>query len=207
MFNKIIISELNFLGHIYLSGSDEDIIIGNFIADFTKGNDFTAFSKSIHKGILLHRKIDTFTDNNIHFLSSAKRLSAVYGRYSKVATDIVFDHFLAKNWAEFHPVEYRVFVDKIHFLLSNRSLEFPDRIKDIIPRFISQKWFLEYPSLEGIQKVLERMAFRTSLPEFSKQCIGIVKSDYNAFEREFFLFIKEASLFFARKEVNEIALP
>ena len=55
---------MNFLAHIYLSGEDEGLTIGNFIADSIKGKKYLNFKKEIQKGILLHRSIDTFTDQH-----------------------------------------------------------------------------------------------------------------------------------------------
>ena len=31
---------MNFLAHIYLSGENEEVLLGNFIADSVKGADF-----------------------------------------------------------------------------------------------------------------------------------------------------------------------
>ena len=53
---------MNFLAHIYLSGDNEMIAIGNFIADGIRGKQYKKFQKDIKTGILLHRQIDTFTD-------------------------------------------------------------------------------------------------------------------------------------------------
>ena len=53
---------MNFLAHIYLSGNDNEITIGNFIADGIRGKDYKKYPKDIQTGILLHRQIDTFTD-------------------------------------------------------------------------------------------------------------------------------------------------
>ena len=56
---------MNFLAHIYLSGSSDLIKIGNFIADGVRGNKYLAFDSEIQKGIVLHRAIDTFTDAQV----------------------------------------------------------------------------------------------------------------------------------------------
>jgi acyl carrier protein phosphodiesterase len=51
---------MNFLAHIYLSGDNDLIKIGNFMADF--GKQFKNYPVDVQKGIILHRAIDTFTD-------------------------------------------------------------------------------------------------------------------------------------------------
>ena len=53
---------MNFLAHIYLSGEKQGITIGNFIADGIKGNKYLSYREDLQKGILLHRSIDSFTD-------------------------------------------------------------------------------------------------------------------------------------------------
>ena len=65
---------MNFLSHLYLSGESEGLLIGNFIADSLKGSAFNTFSPEIQKGILLHRKIDTYTDSHPIVDESKKRL-------------------------------------------------------------------------------------------------------------------------------------
>jgi len=55
---------MNYLAHVFLSGDNEEIVIGNFIGDYVKGINFRKYSDSIKKGILLHRDIDVFTDRN-----------------------------------------------------------------------------------------------------------------------------------------------
>ena len=52
---------MNFLAHLYLSKNNTNIMIGNFIADHIRGNNFNHFSREIQQGIKLHREIDTFT--------------------------------------------------------------------------------------------------------------------------------------------------
>ncbi len=49
---------MNFLAHLYLSGNNEEVIIGNFIADAVKGKAVEDYSHGIRKGIWLHRDID-----------------------------------------------------------------------------------------------------------------------------------------------------
>ena len=38
---------MNFLAHLYLSKNNPNIMIGNFIADHIKGNNYEGFSKEI----------------------------------------------------------------------------------------------------------------------------------------------------------------
>ena len=55
---------MNFLAHIYLSGNNDLLKIGNFMAYGIRGNDYLDYPEGIQKGIILHREIDTFKDSH-----------------------------------------------------------------------------------------------------------------------------------------------
>src|SRR5690606_6470869 len=108
---------MNFLAHIYLSGDDPNVVIGNFIADGIKGKDYQKFPTEIQHGILLHREIDTFTDAHPIVRQSTKRLHKNFGHYSGVLVDVFYDHFLAKNWKHYHEQPLAKFVENFYQLL------------------------------------------------------------------------------------------
>ncbi len=92
---------MNYLAHLYLSGSNEDVLVGNYIADGIKGEDKSNYKPGVIKGVQLHKKIDDFTDTHPIFKTSAKRLTENYGHYAWVIVDIYYDHFLANNWNKY----------------------------------------------------------------------------------------------------------
>ena len=112
---------MNFLAHQYLSGSNEGLRIGNFIGDFVKGNKWQNYPEPIQQGILLHRSIDDFTDHNIFVKQSMNILKPTLGRYSGIANDIFFDHFLAKQWSEFSDINLELFVRETYIIM-NKNL-------------------------------------------------------------------------------------
>ena len=73
---------MNYLAHQVLSFKNSDLMIGNFIADSIQGNRFNGLNDNIIKGIILHRKIDTFTDTHPIYLTSKHRFSKDFGKYS-----------------------------------------------------------------------------------------------------------------------------
>ena len=93
---------MNYLAHVYLSGADPDLSIGNFIADQVKGKSYATYPYAIQRGILLHRKIDDFTDRHPLFKKNVRLLFPTFRHYSRVIVDMFFDHFLATQWGEYH---------------------------------------------------------------------------------------------------------
>lgn len=182
---------MNFLAHIYLSGDEEGVIIGNFIADGIKGRKYKVFPQSIQKGILLHRAIDSYTDKHPIVKQSTARLHKNYGHYSGVIVDILYDHFLAKNWNKYHNIALDIYVENFYELLQKNFEILPLRIQKMMPIMISQNWLLSYASTEGIAKILSQMNVRTKGKSKMNLAILELEKYYEDFEEEFESFFAE----------------
>ena len=73
---------MNHLAHCFLSFGDEDVLLGNFIGDFVKGHDWQHYPELVQRGILLHRAIDSYTDNHPIADRSVARIRPYARRYS-----------------------------------------------------------------------------------------------------------------------------
>ncbi len=182
---------MNFLAHIYLSGDDELITIGNFIADGIKGKQYKQFSKKIQIGILLHRQIDTFTDAHPIVRQSTRRLHKNYSHYSGVIVDILYDHFLAKNWSRYSTIPLNDYVESFYESLENNFELLPQRTQKMIPYMMADNWLINYANLDGIQHVLNGMNRRTKNISGMDKATSELKQYYSEFEDEFTRFFEE----------------
>jgi len=190
---------MNFLAHIYLSFGDDEITIGNFIADSIRGNKIDHLPTRIQKGILLHREIDTYTDSHPIPRVSSKRLHQNYSHYSRVIVDIFYDHFLAKNWKQYSDTPLDIYVDKFYDLLEDNFTILPDGTKRMIPYMISDNWLLNYAQMDGISRVLNGMNRRTNNKSKMNFAILDLEKNYEAFEVEFTAFFNELVVFSKQK--------
>ncbi|MFC6877180.1 ACP phosphodiesterase [Flavobacterium myungsuense] len=190
---------MNFLAHIYLSGENDIIKIGNFMADGIRGNDYLKFPDEVIKGILLHRQIDTFTDLHPIYRKSKHRLHVKYGHYSGVIMDILYDHFLAKNWNEYSDEKLEDYVKRFYKSLENNKVILSDKTKSIVPYMIDQNWLVSYASLAGIEKILYQMDCRTKHRANMHEAIVELQEFYFQFENEFTLFFEELREFSNQK--------
>ncbi len=88
---------MNFLAHLYLSDNQPELMVGNMIGDFVKGKKaLSNYPDGICKGIMLHRKIDLFTDNHSLVFKTKHCFPQNGRRYASVVLDMLYDHFLAK---------------------------------------------------------------------------------------------------------------
>jgi acyl carrier protein phosphodiesterase len=152
---------MNFLAHLYLSQNNTNIIIGNFIADHIRGNNYDEYSKEIQQGIFLHREIDTFTDAHKVVRKSKRRLHERYRHYDGVIIDIFYDYFLAKNWSDYSAIPLDVYTDTINNLFSNISDDLPVKSQQFIKYMVEYNILFNYKNKEGIAKVLNGMNSRT----------------------------------------------
>lgn len=182
---------MNFLAHIYLSGNNDSITIGNFIADGIKGKNYKNYPRDVQIGILLHRHIDTFTDAHKTVRQSTKRLHNKYGHYSGVIVDVLYDHFLAKNWADYSNIPLDRYVDDFYDSLQEHYTILPLRIKKMMPYMIADNWLLSYAYVEGISRVLEGMNRRTKNRSGMDRAIIELEEFYTDFENEFTSFFNE----------------
>lgn len=182
---------MNFLAHIYLSGKDEELILGNFIADSIKGKKYLKYPKGIQKGILLHREIDTYTDAHPIVRKSTSRLFANYSHYSGVIVDIYYDHFLAANWAEYSDIPLENFTANFYRLLQKNFDVLPAPVQRFMPYMIEQNWLLSYASLQGIARILYQMNVRTKNVAQMDKAVEDLKEHYEDFGNEFKAFYPE----------------
>ncbi len=185
---------LNFLAHIYLSDSNDLITIGNFMADSIRGNRYLDYDGEIQKGIILHRAIDTFTDAHPIYRKSKHRLHDKYGHYSGVIMDIVYDHYLAKNWNQYSDIPLEVYAADFYQLLQNRHDLLTEKIQKMLPYMIARNWLVSYSSLEGLEMILFQMDYKTKNRVHMQEAIVEVKEYYEEFETEFTLFFEELRL-------------
>lgn len=180
---------MNFLAHLYLSGDNHKIMLGNFIGDFVKGrNALEQFDPEIIRGIELHRAIDEFTDSHPIVTVSKNRLRPKYRHYSGVIVDVFYDHFLARNWDTYHPELLPDFADKAYDVIQSHDPILPKEVKFMMPYMIKGNWLVNYAKTEGIHRALSGMARRTPYESKMEQSVEDLKKNYAEFSQEFATF-------------------
>ena len=193
---------MNYLAHLILSEDYEFVKIGNFIADSIKGRKYESYPDKIQVGILLHRQIDWFTDNHTIVKQSKRRLDCRYGHYKGVIIDILYDHFLAKNWQEYSNIPLKEFTGDFYRILHENFDILPERTQYLYAFMKEQDWLTNYANLEGIERVLIGMNRRTKGISQMHLSIHDLKEHYLDFEKDFSLFFKKLRNFSAKKLIE-----
>lgn len=151
---------MNFLGHLYLSGQEPLVIVGNFMADAVKGRDLSRFHPGLARGIQLHRAIDSFTDGHPLQRIGRERAHAHAGRYASVVMDLFYDHLLAANWSDFHPEPLPAFARRMYALLQDHQELMPERTRTMLPYMVQGDWLSSYATLSGVGRALAGLSRR-----------------------------------------------
>lgn len=176
---------MNFLAHIYLSGSSKELIIGNFLGDFIKGQEIEKYPKKIKLGIRMHRAIDSYTDSHDIVLRSKNILREKYRHYSPVIVDMFYDHFLAANWSDFSNENLPSFTQRFYTTVDEFRDVLPANAKKVFQYMKRDNWLLQYQFVEGIHKALSGMSRRTSFESKMEKASEDLLGSYQDFKTDF----------------------
>ncbi|GAB4024169.1 acyl carrier protein phosphodiesterase [Spirosoma koreense] len=158
---------MNILAHGYLSDRNTDVLIGNFIGDFIKGDPASprhGLTSGEIAGVRLHRAIDTFTDAHPTVAAVRDLLHPRCHKYAGAAVDIFFDHFLANYFQQLTGEPLTDFVSYFYRTLQKNVARLPPPAMRMADYMIRHDWLINYQSLEGIDRSLKGVARRTAYP-------------------------------------------
>ena len=182
---------MNYLAHLFLAGTDPEMILGNFIADHVKGSDTLKYSENVRKGISMHRAIDTFTDQHPVVRQSIARLRADFRKYAGVIVDMYYDHFLSAQWDEYSDTDLPEFTRIRYDILNTFQSILPARSARLLFYMEKQNWLLSYGSFAGMQQAFNGMSRRTTFESNMEFAVVNLKAGYPEFNQEFRQFFPE----------------
>jgi acyl carrier protein phosphodiesterase len=155
---------MNYLAHLSLSFKNDDLMLGNLVADFTRKAKFSDFSSEVQRGIQLHHFIDDYTDSHSLVEEAKAIIRPQQGKFSGVVMDIYFDHLLARDYHFWHQESLADFAQNAYQLFNLRKDELPEATVHMLHYMERGNWLLNYASLEGLQRSLKGMSSRTKYP-------------------------------------------
>lgn len=130
------------------------------LGDTVKGKKMTGVSDKVREGVLLHRRIDIYTDSHPEIANLVHLFRPVLGRFSPIAVDVILDHFLAKDWLNYAPISLDHFVHVLFKSFEGIETDLPDRTKWLGTLMQERGWLLQYQSLVGLEDILVQMSRR-----------------------------------------------
>jgi acyl carrier protein phosphodiesterase len=183
---------MNYLAHAFLSNNNEDLLIGNFIADHLRGNNFSGYPPAIVEGIYLHRKIDAFTDAHTEFKKSKRIFYNGFEKYSGILVDIYFDHLLAKNFSRYSDVSLKLFSEKVYKIYTSYEQLLPKTSSGFLEYVIKNNIYHAYSGIDGIERVLFHLSHRIKHQVQLDQSVSLFKEHEKELQANFDVFFKDA---------------
>ncbi|MEN0051576.1 MAG: ACP phosphodiesterase [Bacteroidota bacterium] len=182
---------MNYLAHLFLSCEDEELLIGNFIADFVKNRYREELSPRVLEGIQLHRVIDSFTDRHPVVVQTTRLLHPKHHKYSPVLMDVFFDYLLAENWEMYSQESINDFSTRVYAILSKNIDQVPAPFQARTLSMVQHHWLMSYMMLEGMEDTFERMKRRVSKPEYLDDAVLSLQEHHETLTKTFHTFFPE----------------
>lgn len=180
---------MNYLAHLYLAGDDPDERFGSLLGDFVKGRPEQAYDGAVLLGILLHRRVDSFTDAHPVFARSRARVEPGLRRFAGVLVDLFFDHFLARDWASLHPTPLECYARDIYRMVTRREAEMPASMVPAMRYMVAYDSLHAYRDRRHVARALGGIGRRLKRPVPLEQGVRDLErreADFQADFRDFF---------------------
>lgn len=194
---------MNYLAHAYLSFERPALTVGNLISDFVKGKRIYDYPDPIRQGMVLHRRIDSFTDIHPLTREAAAFFKPAYGLYAAAFIDIVFDHFLATDSTVFTEESLLGFSQTTYSVLQDFEAFHPPAFARVFPSMRKYNWLFNYRYTAGIERSFEGLVYRAKYMDDLVPAIHIFKTNYEALEKIFRAFFPSLEAF-AREELGRM---
>lgn len=147
---------VNFLAHFYLAQPTAASRAGNFLGDFITGTPESLADElpsELLEGIMMHRKIDAYTDAHPSFITGKQLLSSDRKRFAGIILDMFTDHFLALHWDNYWEGEETLgdFAITVRDEMHAYWEFFPEKAKHQATQMIEGDWFQRYTTIEGLE--------------------------------------------------------
>ena len=182
---------MNYLGHLILSGENEDIIFGNFIGDAIKGKKYENWPNNIQKGILLHRFIDSYTDSHSAYLNSKRRFYKSFPKMGGIITDILYDNLVWRNWRQHNIKNPKDLIKPFYKTIDSRTEMLPKKMIPLYYIMKKDKWLTSYKHDEGIISSLTKFGVRIGYADNLGLAFKLYKDNVTLFNDEFNEFFSD----------------
>jgi acyl carrier protein phosphodiesterase len=184
---------MNFLAHAYLAGENEGMIVGNLMADAVNRKQFELLPLHLQKGVLHHRQIDRYTDSHPLVIECRSYFFPHIRHYAAVMVDVIFDHYLAKHWQNYHHLPLTTFEDDTYRKTLTYESLFSEKFRFMFSRMSAHRWLSNYAKYAYLNQTITNLQHRTPLFTHAIVTNEILQEKYENLEHHFFDFFKDLS--------------
>ena len=189
---------MNYLAHIFLAQHSDQAMLGALLGDFVKANETSLYEPQIRNDIILHRKVDSYTDSHAVVLQAKTLFQPQYRRYAGILLDVFYDHVLSRHWAQYSASPKAALISRFYAALLINEHLLPDNLRKALPYMTSQDWLGSYHDFASVDLTIRRVSRRLSR-NGHLLCEGIVdlEKNYDALSDGFQAFFPDLISFAA----------
>ncbi|MDT0617005.1 ACP phosphodiesterase [Salinisphaera sp. P385] len=177
---------MNYLAHLYLADRTATSPAGAILGDHVRGRLAPDSRRSVQSGIVLHRRVDSFTDRHPAVLALLAAFPPRFRRYGGILVDVHFDHLLANRWAEWHDEPLPAFAERI---IAATRAEWPDWAPFAGDRLVNLPQVLTgYTEPAGVARALSRVDARLRRPSPLPEAMPVLAAHTGLLAQQFDVF-------------------
>ncbi len=182
---------MNFLAHLFLSGDDTELLVGNFMGDFVRSRQDVEYTLGIQAGLKLHRHIDHFTDTHPIVRESVRLLQPLHRKYATVILDVFYDFLLTRNWALYTHKDLDAFIMHTYRTLEGYVDVMPPVLQQRLPHMIMDDWLTRYGRWDGLSIAFSQMKQKASVPEHFDHVVENLRAQLEPLDERFRQFFPD----------------
>ncbi len=178
---------LNYLAHLYLADRTGTSPAGAILGDHVRGRLEPDTRTGVRSGIVLHRRVDHFTDHHPAVQPLLAALPPGFRRYGGILIDIYFDHLLARHWATWHDEPLPTFAAR---MMAAARIEWPDWAPFAAERLAHLPEVLAgYAEPAGVARALARTDARLRRPSPLTDAMPVLEQHQALLAQQFEVFL------------------
>jgi acyl carrier protein phosphodiesterase len=182
---------MNYLAHMYLSCSDEDLIIGNMLVDMMSIKRLRELPGQYHKGFELHRLIDSCTDEHPKVKEAVLKLRENHRKYAPVVIDIFYDYVLSLEWERYSEEDIQDFCNGIYEVINKHLHNLPKDIVIRLEKMLADNFLMTCSSPKAIKRVFDLIDIRAKFNNNFSLATKDLLENYDYFRDNFFKFFPD----------------
>lgn len=174
--------------------------MGNLLGDFARGVDINRLTTPVRQGLINHRAIDQFTDTHPEVHKLKTLFSPQRRRFSGIALDILFDHFLIHHWHRYTAEPLDHFINQAYQDLYQGYPLMPEQMQRVVSKMIDGDWIRSYEDIDQVGFALDRVAGRIRFQNNFAGSISEIRNQYDTLEAGFLQFFPDLITFNQNKK-------
>jgi acyl carrier protein phosphodiesterase len=150
--------------------------------------------EKILQGVILHREIDTYTDNHPVILEAKKIFSPLVRLYAGAFVDVAMDYFLSHDNTINSPIGWKNHSSRVYKILNEHSFRFPENFRIMLAKMETEDWLYNYREDWGIEFSMKNVLHKAKYLDKSLPVFELFSENKNILQQHYQDFFPDLQL-------------